>query len=163
MTTIAYRNGIMAGDTAGNDGETRAMECEKVRRLKGGWVVGFAGTMCLLDHIMEAVGGGLGRAAPSPHLMDLSELLATEHQGDERELDDVGLLMAHKTHGVFRAELTQRGQLMCWRLGEGYHALGSGNAVALGAMHHGASAREAVEAAMDHDTATGGHVTEVAV
>lgn len=162
MTTIAYRNGVMAGDTAGNDDECKAMECEKVRRLRGGWVVGYAGHLCYLDHVMEAISSGLGRAAPAPCLLDLSELVGEEKAEDD-DPDDIGLLMAHRTHGVYRAELSKRGHLMCYRIDGGYHALGSGNAVALGALHHGATAREAVEAAMHHDHSTGGHVTEVEV
>ena len=40
-----------------------------------------------------------------------------------------------------------------------YYALGSGRPEALGAMHHGATAEEAVQAAIAHDANTGGEVT----
>lgn len=45
----------------------------------------------------------------------------------------------------------------------GFHAIGSGGNAALGAMLHGASAKEAVEIAREVDTATGGDVVVIAL
>lgn len=152
----------MAGDTAGTDEDCRALECEKVRRLRQGWVVGYSGHLAFIDFIMDELSSVLGRARPGPHLADLSNHI-TPDEDEHNPGEDVVVLMSHKTHGSYRGELTRAGQLMCWRLNDGYHAIGSGTKVALGAMAHGATAREAVEAAIIHDNGTGGHVTEVEI
>jgi hypothetical protein len=47
----------------------------------------------------------------------------------------------------------------CWPINSEFYALGSGYQIAMGAMEHGATAPEAVRAAIKWDTISGGDVT----
>ena len=135
MTTIAYRDGVLAADTQINSGNgARAGSIQKVGRTSDGHLWGYSGS--------------------------------TQHQEgcvawlDKREGDPA------KIEGVFIV-ITPAGAVREW-WGEGwiqsqarFFAWGSGERLALGAMQVGATAAEAVRAAIALDLESGGEVTAV--
>lgn len=137
MTTIAYRDGVLAADTLITAGGERAGYGVKIRRL-GPLLYGSAGSCCLGDrHEAWLRAGAKGEAPP---LKD----------GDESAsvyvfMPDDQVLWFHSTGMTpLRAP---------------FWAAGSGESFARGAMEMGASAEQAVAVACKWDTGSGGPIT----
>lgn len=137
MTTIAYRDGIMAGDGRYCcNGWVHGENAVKVHKLSRHRLVGFTGEYHLFNAFLEWLRTGEGER---PVLKD----------GRCVEVDtQTGIAKVHEETGYF--EITEE-----------YHAWGSGSPAALAAMHAGASAKEAVEIAARLDTCTGGTIRSV--
>lgn len=136
MTTIAYRDGILAADTRVCAGDMVLPEhATKVFKLDSGALVGYAGSVEQSDALHYAVING----HPTP-----------EHK-------KVQGLMIQPDGSVFNYEGTR------WvRAGEApYYAIGSGSPFALAAMHCGRDARMAIHCAMHFDKDTGGDIIQV--
>lgn len=149
MTTIAYRNGVLAADSKINYGSFSNGEVNKIHVItvpdddgkcvrKAMLVV--AGAIWVSEPMIEWIESGANQE-DIPHCIlhaakDFSCLM----------VDDEGTLWEFN-NGYF---------LKC---GVDYHAIGSGMMFALGAMAVGSEAPEAVAAAMKHDMATGGKIT----
>lgn len=142
MTTIAYRAGILAADSqvtySGDESAgSRKHRCQKLFRKKA-----FGGEV-IIATAGEGAPGMLfvdwyGKKGKPPAVLADSEFTCLV-------LDEDGLW---EFDNYCRAE----------PITEEFYAIGSGAKVALGAMHHGASAREAVEIAKLVDPYTGGEV-----
>ena len=144
MTTIAYRNGLMAADsrmTTEDDSGCRIFKCEKLYRIEtprfGEAIVGLAG---------ETYSG----------LIFLDWLKADNADGPENLLigdaDFTGLVLTKR--GLYEYDKWCRGE----RVLDRFYAIGSGAKAALGAMHMGADARQAVAVAARVDPYTGGPI-----
>jgi len=137
MTTIAYRDGVLAADTllnaiAGHDRVT------KLKR-RGNAVYGVAGVLVDCEALADWYFGP--RNAPPKYFLI----------GDERP--SAQIIVIHDDGKVYSSgwgghavEVTS------------YVAIGSGSEYAVGAMYMGADAIHAVQAAMRHDTDTGGEI-----
>lgn len=142
MTTIAYRAGILAADsqvTYGGDEDagSRKHRCQKLFRKRA------FGADVVIATAGEGPPGMLfvdwyGKKSKPPAVLAEAEFTCLV-------LDEDGLWEFDRW---CRAE----------QIAEEFYAIGSGAKVALGAMHHGASAREAVEIAKLVDPYTGGEV-----
>lgn len=132
MTTIVYRDGTMAGDTATFDRHCYCGTVEKVFRNPEGMLLGFAG--CLGD-----------LAGVRAWFMAGAENDPPEFKDDSTE----GLLI--QPDGA--AEWLGKGQKR-YAIAGPFHAAGSGFEVAMGALHAGASAERACEIACDVDDST---------
>lgn len=139
MTTIAYRDGVLAADTLTTRGYTAIDGAMKVASGPHG-LGGACGNYGFVTAWLEWVSG------------ERAERPVPVQTADDT---DVGLL------------ITPEGAIMVYE-GSGhyqirapYYAIGSGRDQALGAMHAGASAANAIRAAIEHDTYTGGTVTLV--
>ena len=137
MTTIAYRDDVLAGDTQITVGSSIGGHMQKVFR-KGRLLYAMTGCSGLSDSFRSWVNGGL--VGPAPDMKD----------GDA------------DANGV----LFPGGDLVVWRFNKAwtahrapFFAFGSGQDFALGAMAQGATAEEAVRIAAQFDTASGGKVT----
>lgn len=134
MTVIAFRSGVLAADTlALNGAKTRQ---SKLRRLKDGRLVGFAGVF--VDAI-EYVKYLDGERDDMPEWMDnggCSALIVTREGVVEHYEDGKGPIIIQ----------------------EEFAAIGSGAQFAYGAMHMGATAEQAVEAAIKWASGCGGEV-----
>lgn len=137
MTTIAYRDGVLAADTLASSDGIRIRHSPKLDVLSdGSWLAtkGNSGHgRALLDWLES------GKAGPQPG-------------GDDQGSGGVcirpdGTIEAYEA-GVYEI-LT----------GADYWAWGSGQQIALGAMHAGADAQGAVAAAITHDVYSGGEIT----
>lgn len=148
MTTVAYRAGFMAADSLLVDNGFKVGQVRKV-------VVREDGAAC----------GAGGDAGPCREFLDA--FLRADHQHPnetvwpalDAEMECVGLIVMPDA-GVWMVE----GGVAYPVYGE-YHAIGSGAPIALAAMDQGASAAQAVRAAIRRDLYTGGevHIVESAV
>jgi ATP-dependent protease HslVU (ClpYQ) peptidase subunit len=143
MTTLAYRNGVMAADSKCSAAETNYSSATKIHKLPDGSLVGFCGrsTACerMLDVMKQAsVSGGLSH--------DLfQDCKGAQGLYVEATSGKVYFLQGGKHSGYCELE------------GEVF-ADGSGFIVALAAMKAGATAEKAVEIACELDNNSGGPV-----
>lgn len=144
MTTIAYRDGIMAADSLCSGNNTRWGELEKITRGDGciAGACGSATTAATFRHWVENI------------------LVSTEDPFgcDVADTEADGLLV------------TSDGVIWCWggkprmfRPDAPFTAIGSGAKIAIGAMAMGASAAKAVEIAAQFDVYTGGRITTLSL
>lgn len=152
MTTIAYRDGVLAADTLATAGGVRAGYTLKVSRLYDGTLVGFAGRVACLGAVLRAAeeaAKAAGRAKTSLFSMDGS--LFPVWPKEEY------LLLCITPDGS--VGLNEGGDgFISLALDGGYVAEGSGGLLATVAMDCGLSACEAVKAAIRRDTSSGGDV-----
>jgi ATP-dependent HslUV protease subunit HslV len=138
MTTIAYRNGILAADSQVVSGNTRVGEMRKVWKTKSGALVGFAGNASLSHEIEQWVEKDLSGEVPST--ADRGSIILVRPTGEVFLIDDDG------------------GPV---RIAAAFYSEGSGADVAIGALAAGASAVQAVEIASIYDIGTGGPIQYV--
>lgn len=133
MTTIAFRDGVMAADTQISGEGLRQGHLVKVGRNREGHLIGACG--------------------PASYITRLLNWFQQENGQFEKKDGDGEAIIARPQHVEF---LDIHGTHI---LEADYFATGSGFQLALGAMAHGASAEDAVRAAMKHDSSTGGRIT----
>ncbi len=138
MTTIAYRDGVLAGDTrVTRGGYIMPGHFRKIGRSPAGDLVGIAGNCAKADGFLSAiVNGSADPTAPEDGVTALV-------------ISPDGQITVHEAAGRF--DVT----------GAAFWAIGSGTSAALGALHAGASAEEAVRIAMLIDNDSGGEVTSL--
>jgi hypothetical protein len=138
VTTIAFRDGVMAGDTLVADDEVR-FPCHerKVFRLRDGSLVGLCGDLAQTQGFINWLRRGMPGECPP---FDKSDAMIV--RGD-------------------RALTFCEGGRFSTLTGVPYVALGSGRLLALGCLWHGGTAVEAVRAGIAHDPASGGKVQTV--
>lgn len=138
MTTIAVRDGIMAGDSLGTvSGWKQPGRERKLFRLDNGCIAGLSGDVAQ-GHVLLA--------------WVKSDRSEEQPKGDAR----ISLLHPNKRIEVFEdgGSYFENAPFMAW---------GSGMPAALGALHAGASAKEAVRIASLVDTLTGGKIITMAL
>jgi hypothetical protein len=143
MTTIAYREGVLAGDSrAYSGGSTPIGTKQKIFQFDDGTMCGISTMMPgLSEQVAHWIGTGMDRDhLPDQHQPNLTVLL----------VDPDGQVYIAIDSYHFTGPL------------EGsYFAIGSGDHYALGAMAMGADACRAVEVACDLDVWTGGTVRSI--
>ena len=132
MTTIAYRDGLMACDSQVTTGETKYAKAKKIRKLADGSLIGVSGNWAAAYRLMMGVRDD-GTVTPS--------LLASCKGAD-------GLLI-RPDNSMWMIECGARGGLV--PITGPFRADGSGFAVALAAMMGGATADRAVAIACELD------------
>lgn len=138
MTTIAYRDGVLAADTALSRGDSLHGRVVKVGKSPSGLLGGACGDATFTHAFVGWLEAEQGER-PKPQDRDGGTAVLI-HQDGRIECIEHG--------GSFVVEAA-------------YWAIGSGRPEALGAMFAGAGAEVAVRAAMAHDAHTGGDVTVV--
>jgi ATP-dependent protease HslVU (ClpYQ) peptidase subunit len=157
MTTVAYKDGVMASDSKCTDDYSSFLtRCRKIDRLANGALLGQAG-----DADARDVYALLGKATEKK-LPTRAELGALKLRFDG--------ILAFPSGRVFMVYIyaSEVGDDGGWtgqvvELEEKAAAVGSGYQFALGAMKAGASAAQAVQVACHYDSFTGGPVREVSV
>lgn len=139
MTTICYRDGQLAADTRAYSGGSRPIGHKQkigMVQLSGGEILAF-GISTAHPGLSEELRAWLG-----------NEKSPDYDPGPGREFE---MLEVRDDGTVFyyQSSLTPSGPLEA-----DYFAIGSGAEYALGALAHGATAQEAVEAASQHDVWT---------
>jgi ATP-dependent HslUV protease subunit HslV len=148
MTTIAYRDGVLASDSRATYDDWTQSKCIKLYRakskvdpVKGDVLVGTAGhssaSLLFLDWL--EVGG-------EPRL----------HDRGVNEMTEFECLIVHKS-GIWVGDRLCRLE----KLEEDFWAAGSGRQAALAAMHCGKSAIDAVRMACRIDSFSGGRVVHM--
>jgi ATP-dependent protease HslVU (ClpYQ) peptidase subunit len=141
MTTIVYRDGILASDTQISYGSTLMPgSVRKIHKLSNGALYGFTGSLEVGEIMRRRVTKASDEDGPLEEEVDL--------KGE-----------------VFEAIIVQPdGQILCFEnriwmeIKCPYIAMGSGKDYAYGALHMGASAKQALKTAMTLDPATGGRI-----
>ena len=137
MTTVAFRDGVLAADTLSTTNGLRDDYGVKVWKFRG--VIGAAaGSRALCLKFQDWIRGGMQGDCPFEGQDDGNGFIAAPN----------GVAVCWSTNGP-------------WPVRAPFYALGSGYQLAMGAMEAGASAEEAVRVAIKHDTGTGGEVVAV--
>ncbi len=134
MTTIAYRDGVMAADTALTQYSLYEGKFTKITRLNR-WdgieiIVGVAGTPA--------------------HQIAFCSFLETGALSDRPDLDKDAHFNAIAVDPAGNVELYDQ-HLIAVPIDEAFHAFGSGKELAIGAMATGMSAEDAVRIACQYD------------
>lgn len=140
MTTIAYRDGVMAGDRRATANSTIEHQCTKVFRRADGVLIGIAGA--LVDCRAFADWMLAGEADDKKPTFD------AKANFEALVVRPAGLVEWHCNSGWMRAE----GAMF---------AIGTGAPFALGAMEMGADAEKAVEIACRRDCHSGNGIDVV--
>lgn len=136
MTTIVYRDGVLAGDSRVTiDDMVSTDKQTKVHKLRDGRLYGWAGGVEDAERLRQA----LRKNAPPPALQEISALL----------IDTDGAIHLYE------------GNIWIEQKGEPYYAVGSGAPYALGALDAGCSALDAAKIAIKRDINSGGKVRTV--
>ena len=137
MTTIAYRAGILAADTGVCVGGSRAGYTVKIVRRPDGALAAAAGfaAYCYAFRNWFLSGGDPPEAKTDTGVMDRGTVFYAD-----------GRIEIFEPGGRFFMTAP-------------YYAMGSGRPEALGAMHYGAGAINAVKAAIAHDNDTFGEIS----
>jgi 20S proteasome alpha/beta subunit len=138
MTTIVYRNGIMAADSSVWEEGTLSHKMKKLHRLKDGSVVGIFGTVSSCINLIE-------------YLKD--------NKKKPKSMNGAGAIIAFPDGRLLSCEGSTVVPIEKAR----YLAAGSGMSVALGALHQGATAIQAVKAAIAHDASSRGPVKSMRI
>lgn len=143
MTTIAYRDGIMAADGKRNDAnDVKRGEVKKIH-LFDDCIVGVSGDVPSITRFLDWVGSGM----PQDNMPEM-----VSEKGFTATIVDAGGDVE-----IWQSDLTPMMQ------DAPFYASGSGYEIAMGAMAAGASAEEAVEIACEYDAHSGGPVQVVNV
>jgi len=132
MTVIAYRDGIIAGDSLVTSRGTRVGSTVKVRKA-GSVLAAGAGQMSKVQGFLDWFSAGAKENPPA--------------MGEEAE----GILVCDGKILTWQDDWDM--------LNADFYAIGSGAQIALGAMAQGASAALACRIACDLDTGCGGPIT----
>lgn len=136
MTTIAYRDGVMAADSGGWIGDTVHPWTQKLAKGKDGSLWGASGTAAEIFAFLDAVvESGDPRDWPRPN------------RGADGGASFIALRAARDgTLSLWGPDGVERFP------GARYFAIGSGRDVAFGALWAGASYEDAIKAAATHST-----------
>lgn len=135
MTTVCYRNGIMAADTALWHDDLYWGRVQKIERLSKGRLVGVAGEMASCQRLIELL-----RSTVAP------DREALQHCGA-----GCSAIVADPD-GDFYCIDTDTGGM--YEVDHDFAAIGTGIHLAFGAMEMGATAEQAVRVACKYDSAT---------
>lgn len=135
MTTVAYRDGVMACDTRMTGGFISTVDTKVITGPDA--LVGFCGDPIAAYEAAVWLAG------------------ETRERPSCSNKDDI-LFLVYRRNGLFLVD----GELRELPLKGKYHAIGSGEQAAMVAMHMGATAKEAVKMAIRVDENSGGTVKE---
>ena len=141
MTTVAYRDGVMAADTQGEYAGLRRT-CQKIHRVEG-VIIGCSGSYT--DGLTFVDWWRAG------HDLDKTPKFKTYHGGDDAP-DIHAIVLTAEGVEIWTEHFQKR------PVTDEFFAVGSGAMAALAAMHMGAAAEKAVGVAMLVDIYTGGDV-----
>lgn len=139
MTTIAYRDGVLAADQAATRGTVIISGVIKAARASNGDLIAAAGDAGYNGAFLRWAEAGCAGDPPKANKEDNGWDTGLIFKAD-------GTLILHEPSGWF----TMR---------PAYYAIGSGKDIALGVMFAGGSAEQAVLAAIEHDFYTRGPIT----
>lgn len=139
MTTIAYRNGVIAADTGLTCGSLRDSHVEKVAKHEDGSIAGACGEAWWIEAFLT----WFKKGGEVPVIPDGGHFSSA--------------LVINKRRKVTIYE-SEKGKTRSYEIKAPYHAIGSGRELALGAMFAGAPPTSAVKAAMAHHDGTYGKV-----
>lgn len=142
MTTIAYKDGIVAADSRCTEGDhIMPGKARKLYELPDGSIYTFTGSVAHGMAMLAALTSGKKKKTPKWELGDTIAVIIRPN----------GKVLIFEGEGVW---FEQTGKMAAW---------GSGEAYAYGAMEAGADAAKAVRIAIKHDAGSGGPVRTIDV
>lgn len=152
MTTIAYKEGIMASDTMGNcDGDVFYGEVKLA--VTDRYLLGFSGQVgSAADMYLWITENERAGRPPSDFYRSRKEL--PDYVGNSH------VLIYDKVNAELWSTDSDGNTV---KVRKPFYAIGSGSRIALGAMYAGATAKRAVNASIELDLYTGGDVVTVDV
>lgn len=148
MTTIAYRDGIMAADTKITDDGIQWAEMTCIRKIND-LLVGASGNIDIVEWFLRTWN------RDSVNNLNIDHPIARLEGSKDQEFE--ALVAAPGTLYYLTPKL------IATKIDCKYAAIGSGQNIALGAMWMGATAEKAIDAAMAHDQMTGGKVISISL
>lgn len=147
MTTIAYRDGVMASDSQMTAQNIKTQKYNKLHRLRGGALLGQSGDADIRSLLSILQGSKTDKHIPSGSMLaslkaDLECILVLPNKH----------IWVVYTGMIKDTEFWEGGAVRCL---DPFITAGSGGQLALGAMEAGASAIEAVKIACRRDTFSG--------
>lgn len=146
MTTVAFRDGILAFDSRVSDYDAHVGWCNKGRMTKT-----LIMAACGLTDDIEAAMDWIEKTGGKISAKSEFDLHEREVECEILTVDKEGKVTFYGT------------RLYPTTMDAPYFAIGSGSPYALGAMANGATAKQAVEAAIKHDLFSGGHIRHLSV
>ena len=136
MTIICYKDGVLAADsgTTGASGGFCSCNVMKITRSPSGWLGGFAGRGATATKFLNWLERRDDDPAEGPDLTNTKD----EETGEGLLVDPTGSLYWLSSDGVITPMQNE------------FAAIGSAEGFALGAMHAGASAEEAVRLVIEN-------------
>lgn len=150
MTTIAYKDGMMAGDTKINGGKIDTFAFMKKVIKIDGCLIGATGNIDIIQWFFKNFRGSwVTRNYVSTHSLNLN---------GKDDVFEALVVTPKKKIFLFEEKMfpVEVGTV-------GYIAIGSGADVATGALYMGASPLQAVAAAIRHDIYTGGRAQKISL
>jgi hypothetical protein len=142
MTTIAYRDGLMACDSCWTSDEAQTVSATKIKRLKHGLLWGASGDNDIRE-IVKLIDG-----CKSHNQLPLRSTLA----GVRADCSGLVVFPSGRIFQIATAYKTDsEDDLGVWEVNRGFAAVGTGCHLALGAMAAGRSAAQAVAIACRFD------------
>lgn len=153
MTTIAYKDGILAGDTRVTSSYTNVLNVMKIAsrmfNAETQLIAAVSGDLATLSNVRKWISS----ADTAANVLDTAPTLLNDS-------DEVLLIEHDLVNKVTRVYILYKdGSPVLIQPRNGIIAIGSGKEVALGAMSAGATAKEAVEIASIWDKSTGDATT----
>jgi len=142
VTTIAYRDGIIAADTGATFGGTQLARVTKIANNPAGNVTGGSGDARWCGEFLDWFASGENGSPPVQI---------------DKDMTSVAMVARMRSHEIRMFESTN-GKTGSFVIRAPYYAIGSGRGEALGAMWAGKSAAEAVAAAIALDEGTFGEI-----
>jgi len=140
MTTITYRDGVMAADSGEAWGDEIRANAVKIYNT-GKYLVGLSGNFAAVVSYIEWITDIQdSHDNPSTMFRDKDLLMNSPNNG-------VNILMVDRDGGIWAMTTEGHATTRAYE----YDSIGSGGAYAMGAMHCGAGAEEAVKAAIAYD------------
>lgn len=140
MTTIVYRDGILAADSQTTVGKfALTNDSLKISKLKNGGYFAGSGTVCEIKMLFDWYNNG------------------KRHGSESKQLNCIALVIEKEKIFILYGDLYK------FEVKESYVAIGSGRDFAYGALYMGATAKEAVKAACRFDCYSGGKIKEVKI
>ena len=147
MTTIAFKDGIIAADSQETHGDGRISECKKLYSVSG-TIIGTAGDSYTGLIFIDSFERG-ARMEDAP---DLSHVKSDE---------DFECIVIEDKDNIYT--INRFFQKYPVKMPDGFYALGWGSSYAMAAMEMGADAKKAVQIAVKYDAYTGGKIKTMKV
>jgi 20S proteasome alpha/beta subunit len=160
LTTIAFRDGVLVSDSKITGNGIFVGEYQKIFKLT------VEEQLSWIDRIVfrkepEQIDYLVGAAGSVEDFNDFIECIFFGAQREKAEYDCSVIAVSCDENDEYSIRMYDGTNLKGFEVKAKYAAIGSGSPIALGALYQGATAEEAVQAAMHHDNGSGGEIQKV--
>lgn len=158
MTTVVYRDGILASDSkVTGGGHVYEGNVKKIFKTK------FTEQLSFMDRVVfrktpNEIDYLIGFCGAMADAQDYIDCIFNGEPRTKEEYDCTVMAVHLDQNGKEVIEVYDGNSLNAMVFNTNYLSIGSGSSIALGALYHGASAVEALNAAIFHDNHSGGTI-----